>query len=71
MQCTIGGAPGSGVAMTSQADIARRIGISDRAVRSAIRRLAKLGLLVVVRRGGILLGPSKYRVFGIGKTPDG
>ncbi len=61
----------NGIATTSQADIARRIGTSDRAVRSAIGRLAKLGLLVVVRRGGILQGPSKYRVVGIGKTPNG
>ena len=56
-----------GVAVTSQADIARRIGATDRAVRSAIGRLAKLGLVVVIRRGGLLQGPSKYRVATGGK----
>ena len=54
----------NGIAVTSQADIARRIGISDRAVRSSVGRLEKRGLLVVVRRGGLLQGPSKYRVNG-------
>lgn len=57
----------NGIAVTSQADIARRIGISDRAVRSSIGRLEKRGLLVVVRRGGLLQGPSKYRVNGTGR----
>lgn len=56
-----------GIATTSQADIAKRIGASDRAVRSAIGQLQRAGLLVVVRRGGLLQGPSRYRVFGIGK----
>ena len=57
----------NGIAVTSQADIARRIGISDRAVRSSVGRLEKRGLLVVVRRGGLLQGPSKYRVNGTGR----
>lgn len=57
----------NGIAVTSQADIARRIGVSDRAVRSSIGRLEKRGLLVVVRRGGLLQGPSKYRVNGTGR----
>ena len=58
----------NGIAVTSQADIARRIGASDRAVRSSIGRLVKRGLLVVVRRGGLLQGPSKYRVNGTGRN---
>jgi len=58
----------NGIAVTSQADIARRAGVSDRAVRSSIGRLEKCGLLVVVRRGGLLQGPSKYRVNGTGRT---
>lgn len=57
----------NGIAVTSQADIARRAGVSDRAVRSSIGRLEKCGLLVVVRRGGLLQGPSKYRVNGMGR----
>lgn len=59
-----------GIAATSQLDIARRIGASDRAVRSAVRQLAKLGLLVVVRRGGLQRGPSRYRVWGTEKPPS-
>lgn len=58
----------SGTATTSQADIARRIGASDRTVRNAIKRLGELGLLLVVRRGGLAQGPSKYRVAGIGHS---
>ncbi len=54
----------NGIATTSQSDIARRSGVSDRSVRSAIRQLSKRGLISVVRRGGLLQGPSRYRVFG-------
>ena len=57
----------NGIAVTSQADIAKRIGASDRAVRSSIGRLEKRGLLIVVRRGGLIQGPSKYRVIGMGR----
>jgi len=51
-----------GTARTSQADIARRAGISVRAVRTAIRRLESLGLLTVVYLGGLNRGVSRYRV---------
>jgi len=51
-----------GIARTSQADIARRMGMSDRTVRRAIRELEKLGLLFVVYRGRLGSGPSSYRV---------
>lgn len=51
-----------GLARTSQADMARRAGVSDRTVRRALRRLDRLGLLVVVRRGALRGGPSVYRV---------
>ena len=50
------------IARTSQADIARRAQISDRTVRYAIGKLIKQGLLVLVYRGGINKGPSKYRI---------
>lgn len=52
----------NGIATTSQADIARRTRLSTRTVRYAVRRLTKRGLLVLVYRGGINRGPSKYRV---------
>lgn len=51
-----------GIARTGQADIARRIGASDRTVRRLIDRLSKCGLLDVVYRGGLRRGPSSYRV---------
>lgn len=52
----------NGTASTGQADIARRAGLSVRAVQKAIGRLCKRGLLVVVFRGGLNRGPSRYRV---------
>src|SRR5262249_17593826 len=51
-----------GIARTSQADLARRAGISRRTVIRAVRRLVGRGLLVVVCRGSIRQGPSSYRV---------
>jgi hypothetical protein len=58
----------NGLAQTGQADIARRAGVSDRAVRDALRGLALKGLLRVVRRGRIGRGASVYRVRGV--NPD-
>ena len=52
----------NGIAKTSQADIARRAGITDRTVRRAIDKLERRGLLVLIHRGGLNSGPSKYRV---------
>ena len=51
-----------GTARTSQADVARRAGMSERGVRGAIRRLESLGLLKTVYQGGLNRGPSRYRV---------
>ncbi len=51
-----------GTARTSQTDIARRTGLSERNVRRAIRRLESLGLLFVVYCGGLNRGPSRYRI---------
>ena len=51
-----------GIARTSQADIARRAGVTDRTVRNMIRRLERRGLLKTVFRGGLNSGPSRYRV---------
>ena len=50
-----------GIACTSQTDIARRTGLSERAVRKAIRRLETLELVTVAFRGGLNRGASKYR----------
>lgn len=50
------------IALTSQADIARRAGLSERHVRRVVAQLVRAGLLVVVHRGNLRSGPSKYRV---------
>lgn len=57
----------NGTATTSQADIARRAGLSDRAVRGGITKLRKLGLLEIVFQGGLNRGPSRYRVVSLRK----
>jgi hypothetical protein len=59
----------NGTARTSQADMARRIGTSDRTVRNALRQLAEKELLRVAYRGGIGRGPSRYHVRPL--PPDG
>lgn len=51
-----------GLTRTSQTDLARRAGIKPRSVVRAVAKLSELGLLTVVRRGGLLRGPSTYRV---------
>jgi hypothetical protein len=51
-----------GVARTSQSDLARRAGASDRTVRRALGRLRAARLVEVVRRGRLQTGPSAYRV---------
>jgi CRP-like cAMP-binding protein len=51
-----------GTARTSQADLARRAGTSDRTVRRALDGLKRRGLLKVAYRGGIGRGASVYRV---------
>ena len=56
------------IAQTSQGEIARRAGISDRTVRRALGRLERRGLLKIVYHGGLNKGPSKYRVFPLEKT---
>lgn len=58
-----------GTARTSQADLARRAGVSDRTVRRAIESLQRRGLLRVAYRGGIGRGASAYRVRPL--PPDG
>jgi DNA-binding GntR family transcriptional regulator len=57
------------LAKTSQASIARRVGVSDRAVRSALKVLAGKGLVIVVQRGSLRRGPSSYRVLPLTRKP--
>jgi hypothetical protein len=52
----------NGLAATSQESLARRAGVTDRAVRTALKGLQQKGLVTVVRRGGLRRGPSAYRV---------
>lgn len=52
----------NGMAQTSQTDIARRVGITDRTVRNVIRRLERRGLLKTVYQGGLNRGASRYQV---------
>ena len=58
-----------GTSRTSQADLARRAGISDRTARRAIERLRRVGLLTVVHRGGLRRGVSTYRVHPLTREP--
>lgn len=58
----------NGLARTGQADLARRAGKSERAVRKALTELAAAGLVKVVRKGRLGAGPSVYRVRGV--NPD-
>jgi hypothetical protein len=55
-----------GLARTSQADMARRAGCNPRTARRALAELERLGLLSVVRRGGLKRRMSIYRVKAIG-----
>lgn len=59
-----------GIARTSQADIARRAGVSPRSVGRAIVRLQRLGLVEIGQRGGLNLGPSSYRVRPLSTDPQ-
>ena len=52
----------TGTARTGQADLARRAGLSARGVKLALRSLKAKGLVHVVRRGRLNVGPSTYRV---------
>jgi hypothetical protein len=58
-----------GLATTSQASLAARAGVSDRAVRKALRRLEGRGLVSVARRGSLRRGPSAYRVRPLAPGP--
>jgi hypothetical protein len=52
----------NGLAETSQMSMARRAGVSDRSIRTALRGLEQRGLATVVHRGSLRRGASAYRV---------
>jgi hypothetical protein len=52
----------NGLAATSQTSMARRAGVSDRSIRTALRGLERRRLLTVVHRGSLRSGVSIYRV---------
>ena len=58
-----------GLARTSQADLARRAGISERTARRAVKRLQRDGLLTVAYRGGLRCGVSSYRISALTREP--
>lgn len=60
----------SGHARTSQTEIARRGGMSDRAVRAALTKLVSYGLVHVIRRGGFRQGMSIYVAEAMSKPPE-
>ena len=55
----------NGLAKTGQTDLARRAGMTERSVRTALTELEKAGLVKVVRRGGVRVGASTYKVRGV------
>ncbi len=58
-----------GTVRTSAADIARRIGVTRRAVTDALAGLRKRGLLTLIHRGGMNRGVSVHRVQPLTKPP--
>ncbi len=60
-----------GEVRTAQSDLARRVGANVRSVRRAINSLLTKGLLKIVRRGGILRGPSVYQILSRGAPRGG
>lgn len=55
----------NGLVRASDTDLARRAGLCLRTVYTARKRLERLGLLEVHRRGGLGMGPSVYRIRGL------
>lgn len=58
----------NGLARVSQANLAKRAGVSQRTVRRALLALRRKGLVIVVYQGGLSRGPSTYRVFPLVNT---
>lgn len=55
----------NGTARTSAGDIARRAGLSRRALVKALAKLRRRRLVTLVYRGGLNLGASTYRVHSV------
>ena len=56
----------NGLARTGQTDIARRAGLRPRMVRYALAKLEAKGMVHVLNRGRLNVGPSVYRVHPTG-----
>jgi len=52
----------AGTVRNSQANIARRAGLTVRGVQKALVKLTSRGLVRVIFKGGLNRGPSRYRV---------
>jgi CRP-like cAMP-binding protein len=59
---------GAGTARTGQADLARRAGLSVRHAKRVLQRLQAKGMVSLVHRGRLNVGPSIYTVHPVG-TP--
>ena len=59
----------NGTSRTSQADLARRSGVTRRTVVRVLDRLESKHLLRRIRRGGLNRGLSVYRVLPVAKPP--
>ena len=59
----------NGTSRTSQADLARRSGVTRRTVVRVLDRLESKHLLRRIRRGGLNRGLSVYRVLAVAKPP--
>lgn len=55
----------TGMSCIGQAEITRRVGVSDRAVRTALEELKLAGLVKVVLQGRLGRGASSYKVRGV------
>jgi hypothetical protein len=56
----------TGTARTGQNDMARRAGLSVRAIKKAIQTLKAKGMITITYRGRLNAGPSIYRVHSTG-----
>ncbi len=57
---------GTGTARTAQTDMARRAGLSVRSVKLALRSLTAKGMVRLVHRGRLNVGPSVHTVHPVG-----
>ena len=60
----------SGTARTGQTDIARRAGLTVRHTKRALGQLQAKGMIRLVHRGRLNVGPSIYAVHSVGTLGD-